>query len=178
MAPKAPPATPTCFTHGPVVGIILQQVHIGAFAETNISGAPTNLAFGSRLRDSAVTELGYQASVNLGVWVPLRQGRLEPRARRHEQTRDGFAAEHYRPELLDACGVAGAGLGHGDNRHAGQVRISCQRLRRIQFRDRPGQRHNLWRADRGERCLSAFVCRCQSLSSSIFRRRRPQRSIQ
>ena len=70
MALKAPSATPTCFMHGPVVGIILQQVHIGAFAETNISGAPTNLAFGSQLRDSAVTELGYQASVNLSVWEP------------------------------------------------------------------------------------------------------------
>ena len=70
MALKAPSATPTCFMHGPVVGIILQQVHIGAFAETNISGAPTNLAFASQLRDSAVTELGYQASVDLGVWEP------------------------------------------------------------------------------------------------------------
>jgi len=70
MALKAPPATPTYFTHGPVVGIILQQVHIGAFAETNSGGAPTNLAFGSQLRDSAVTELGYQASVSLGVWEP------------------------------------------------------------------------------------------------------------
>jgi outer membrane lipase/esterase len=70
MALKAPPATPIYVTHGPVVGIILQQVHIGAFAETNASGAPTNLAFNSQLRNSVVTELGYQASVNLGIWEP------------------------------------------------------------------------------------------------------------
>jgi outer membrane lipase/esterase len=70
MALKAPPATPLYLTHGPVVGIILQQVHIGAFAETNNSGAPTNLAFDGQLRNSAVTELGYQASLNLGMWEP------------------------------------------------------------------------------------------------------------
>jgi outer membrane lipase/esterase len=70
MALKAPAATPLYLTHGPIVGIILQQVHIGAFAETNFSGAPTTLAFGSQLRNSAVTELGYQASLNLGMWEP------------------------------------------------------------------------------------------------------------
>jgi outer membrane lipase/esterase len=70
MALKAPPATPLNLTHGPVVGIVLQQVHIGAFAETSPDGAPTNLAFDSQLRNSAVTELGYQASVDLGVWEP------------------------------------------------------------------------------------------------------------
>jgi outer membrane lipase/esterase len=70
MALKAPPATPIYVVHGPIVGIIAQQVHIGAFAETNSSGAPTNLAFNSQLRNSEVTELGYQASVNLGMWEP------------------------------------------------------------------------------------------------------------
>jgi outer membrane lipase/esterase len=70
MALKAPPATPIVVTHGPIVGIIAQQVHINPFAETNASGAPTNLAFDSQLRNSAVSELGYQASVNLGIWEP------------------------------------------------------------------------------------------------------------
>jgi outer membrane lipase/esterase len=70
MALKAPPATPIYVTHGPIVGIVAQQVHIGAFAETNSSGVPTNLAFNSQLRNSEVTELGYQASVNLGMWEP------------------------------------------------------------------------------------------------------------
>lgn len=70
MSLKAPPAAGLVVTHGPVVGIIVQQVHIGAFAETNPSGAPTNLAFDTQLRNSAVTELGYQASVVVGRWEP------------------------------------------------------------------------------------------------------------
>jgi outer membrane lipase/esterase len=69
MALKAPPVAPIVITHGPILGVVAQQVHIGAFAET-ASGAPTNLAFDSQLRNSVVTELGYQASVNLGMWEP------------------------------------------------------------------------------------------------------------
>lgn len=67
---KAPAAMPIYLTHGPIFGIIAQQVHLNPFAETNASGAPTNLAFASQLRNSAVSELGYQASLNLGIWEP------------------------------------------------------------------------------------------------------------
>jgi outer membrane lipase/esterase len=67
---KAPTAAPALLTHGPVVGLILQQVHVDAFAEANSSGVPTNLAFASQLRNSAVTELGYQASITVGRWEP------------------------------------------------------------------------------------------------------------
>lgn len=70
MAPRVLPAAPIYLAHGPIVGIIAQQVHIGAIAETNLSGVPTNLAYNSQLRNSAVTELGYQASVSLGMWEP------------------------------------------------------------------------------------------------------------
>lgn len=70
MPVKAARVTPLYLTHGPVVGILLQQVNIGGFAETNFGGAPTNLAFATQVRNSAVTELGYQASVNLGKWEP------------------------------------------------------------------------------------------------------------
>jgi outer membrane lipase/esterase len=66
---KAPPTEPLYLTHGPIVGIIAQQVHIDPFAETNFS-APTNLAFASQLRNSVVSELGYQASVTIGRWEP------------------------------------------------------------------------------------------------------------
>jgi outer membrane lipase/esterase len=69
MPLKAAPATPLYLTHGPVVGIIAQQVHIDPFAETNFN-APTNLAFASQLRNSVVSELGYQASVTIGRWEP------------------------------------------------------------------------------------------------------------
>jgi outer membrane lipase/esterase len=68
--PVKAPASAAIVTHGPVVGLILQQVHIGAFAESNPSGAPTNLAFGAQTRNSAVTELGYQASLAMGRWEP------------------------------------------------------------------------------------------------------------
>jgi outer membrane lipase/esterase len=64
------PAPLLLFTHGPVVGVILQQVGINGFTETNPSGAPTALSFGSQTRNSAISELGYQASVKYGIWEP------------------------------------------------------------------------------------------------------------
>jgi outer membrane lipase/esterase len=69
---KAPVAisAPVVLTHGPVAGIILQQVYVDGFAETNPSGAPTALVFSSQTRNSAVTELGYRASLQLGIWEP------------------------------------------------------------------------------------------------------------
>jgi outer membrane lipase/esterase len=70
MPGKAPPAAIE-LTHGPVLGIVLQQVRIGAYTETNPAGVPTALSFDSQLRNSAVTELGYQASLTLGIWQPF-----------------------------------------------------------------------------------------------------------
>ncbi len=69
---KAPVAAsaPLLLTHGPLAGIILQQVYVDAFSEFNPSGAPTALAFSSQTRNSAVTELGYQASLHYGIWEP------------------------------------------------------------------------------------------------------------
>jgi outer membrane lipase/esterase len=70
LAYKVPVAQPLQLTHGPVVGVILQQVYINNFTETNPSGAPTALSFGSQTRNSAISELGYQASVKVGIWEP------------------------------------------------------------------------------------------------------------
>ena len=70
LAYKAPVGQPLLLTHGPVVGVILQQVYINSFTETNPSGAPTALSFGSQTRNSAISELGYQASVKYGIWEP------------------------------------------------------------------------------------------------------------
>ncbi|WP_426412906.1 autotransporter outer membrane beta-barrel domain-containing protein [Bradyrhizobium ganzhouense] len=67
---KAPAEAPFVLRHGPVVGIILQQVYVDGFTETNPSGAPTALAFASQTRNSAVTELGYQANLKVGIWEP------------------------------------------------------------------------------------------------------------
>jgi outer membrane lipase/esterase len=70
MPIKAAPAAAINLAHGPVVGIIMQQVRIGSFTETNPLGVPTALSFDSQRRDSAVTELGYQASIDFGTWQP------------------------------------------------------------------------------------------------------------
>lgn len=69
---KAPvaAAAPVVLTHGPVAGIILQQVYVDGFTEANPSGAPTALSFTSQTRNSAVTELGYRASLRFGIWEP------------------------------------------------------------------------------------------------------------
>ena len=67
---KAPlMAAGPAFVHGPVVGITLQQVRIDGFTEFNPAGL-TALAFDSQRRDSAVTALGYQAYMTLGMWQP------------------------------------------------------------------------------------------------------------
>jgi outer membrane lipase/esterase len=73
MPLKAAPVA-LAITHGPVVGITLQQVRVGGFTESDQFGAVggfTALSFLSQLRDSAVTELGYQASVDMGIWRPF-----------------------------------------------------------------------------------------------------------
>jgi len=59
FATKAPLALALLLTHGPVVGVILQQVYINGFTETNQNGAPTALSFGSQTRNSTISELGY-----------------------------------------------------------------------------------------------------------------------
>jgi len=54
--------------HGPLAGVTLQQVHVDGFTET---GSVTSLAFGSQRRDSAVSVVGYQAIVDLGMFRPF-----------------------------------------------------------------------------------------------------------
>jgi outer membrane lipase/esterase len=59
---------------GPVAGIILQQVHVSGFSETDsffASGGLTALSFGSQTRNSAVSELGYQITWDIGRWHPF-----------------------------------------------------------------------------------------------------------
>jgi outer membrane lipase/esterase len=70
---KAVPAAASV-VHGPVIGLTLQQAHVNGFTETdqftNVGGF-TALSFLSQTRNSAVSELGYQASVDLGAWRPF-----------------------------------------------------------------------------------------------------------
>ncbi|HQF38897.1 MAG TPA: autotransporter domain-containing protein [Opitutaceae bacterium] len=54
-------------TTGPVVGVVLQQVHLDGFTETGTSGV-TALAFGGQTRKAAIGQLGWRAAVELGNW--------------------------------------------------------------------------------------------------------------
>jgi outer membrane lipase/esterase len=53
---------------GPVTGVALQRVNVDAFTET---GSVTSLSFGSQVRDSEITELGYQAAYTFGIYEPF-----------------------------------------------------------------------------------------------------------
>jgi outer membrane lipase/esterase len=55
-------------THGPFVGLTAQSVTINGFTET---GSFTSLGFGSQIRLSDVTALGYQTSLAWGAWSPF-----------------------------------------------------------------------------------------------------------
>lgn len=55
-------------THGPLAGLILQRVTVDPFTE---AGGFTSLAFGSQVRESAVSVLGYRASLDLGAFRPF-----------------------------------------------------------------------------------------------------------
>jgi outer membrane lipase/esterase len=54
--------------------MLLQQVHISGYTETDAFAAVggfTALSFSGQTRNSAVSELGYQASVDVGIWSPF-----------------------------------------------------------------------------------------------------------
>lgn len=70
MPVKAAPGAPLTLVHGPLAGILLQRIWVDGFTETDSLGGVTALSFGSQIRNSAVTELGYQAHINLGIFTP------------------------------------------------------------------------------------------------------------
>jgi outer membrane lipase/esterase len=55
-------------THGPLVGAVVQRVHVNDFTET---GSFTSLSFAEQTRNSAVSELGYRASFDAGPFRPF-----------------------------------------------------------------------------------------------------------
>ena len=74
MPIKAPTPAPWALTHGPVAGIVLQHITVDGYTETDpfaSIGGFTALSFGDQTRNSAVTELGYQASIDWGLWRPF-----------------------------------------------------------------------------------------------------------
>ncbi len=75
MKAPPPPTAALFITHGPVAGIVLQQVTVDGFTETDpfagdAVGGFTALSFAGQTRNSAVTELGYQANTQIGIWHP------------------------------------------------------------------------------------------------------------
>ncbi len=58
-------------THGPIAGIITQRVRIDGLTETTSGGGFTTLSFSGQKRWSAVTEIGYQASLDFGRCQPF-----------------------------------------------------------------------------------------------------------
>jgi outer membrane lipase/esterase len=57
-----------------VVGIVLQRIRVDGFTETDpfaSVGGFTALSFADQTRNSAVSELGYRASVDIGMWRPF-----------------------------------------------------------------------------------------------------------
>ena len=58
-------------THGPVTGLTWQRVKVDGFTETDSFGGFTALSFGDQVRNSAVTELGYQVFYDIGKWRPF-----------------------------------------------------------------------------------------------------------
>ncbi|HEY2528277.1 MAG TPA: autotransporter domain-containing protein [Xanthobacteraceae bacterium] len=57
----------SAFTHGPIAGMILQRIYVDGFTEA--SGI-TALSFDDQIRNSAVSELGYQVSYDAGQLRP------------------------------------------------------------------------------------------------------------
>jgi outer membrane lipase/esterase len=73
-SPSKSSHAPAGVTHGPVFGIVLQHVDVNGFTEHDnfaLSGGFTALLFDKQVRNSAVTEIGYQATFDGGRWQPF-----------------------------------------------------------------------------------------------------------
>jgi outer membrane lipase/esterase len=62
------------FTTGPVLGLSMQEVHIASFTESGTSGVSA-LSFGRQTRDSAISQVGWRALVDLGKWQPFAEAK-------------------------------------------------------------------------------------------------------
>jgi outer membrane lipase/esterase len=65
---------PGKITTGPVVSMVLQQVHLRGFTETGDSGV-TALSFTGQTRNSLVSQLGWRILGDIGKWQPFAQAR-------------------------------------------------------------------------------------------------------
>jgi outer membrane lipase/esterase len=105
---KAPSQAPAPFniTYGPVAGIIVQHIDVNGFAESDpfagdASGGFTALTYAGQVRNSAVTELGLQTGVDVGLWHPY--GKL---VWNHELDSDDRVVTAFEPEIAFAPGYS------------------------------------------------------------------------
>jgi outer membrane lipase/esterase len=116
MLTKAPPApAPFNFTYGPVAGIIVQHIDVNGFAESDpfagdASGGFTALTYAGQVRNSAVTELGVQAGVDVGLWHPY--GKL---VWNHELDSDNRVVTAFEPEIAFAPGYSMPAVSFGQD---------------------------------------------------------------
>jgi outer membrane lipase/esterase len=116
MLTKAPLApAPFTLTYGPVAGIIVQHIDINGFAESDpfggdASGGFTALTFAGQMRNSAVTELGVQAGVDVGLWHPY--GKL---VWNHELDSDNRVVTAFEPEIAFAPGFSMPAVNFGQD---------------------------------------------------------------
>ena len=61
-------------TTGPVLGLVMQEVHVKGFTESGASGVSA-LSFGSQTRDSVVSQIGWRVLVDLGSWQPFAEAK-------------------------------------------------------------------------------------------------------
>lgn len=102
--------------HGPIVGVHLQQVEIDGFSEKGQSS--TTMAFRSQERDSLVGSIGYQASWDLGRFLPYARVALDHDFEDNDRTvraslaslpANGFALPAFAPERTWGTAVVGVG---------------------------------------------------------------------
>ena len=138
-------------THGPVGGFILQQAMINGFTE---SGSFTSLSFGSQVRNSEVSLLGYQARYDWGMWHPFAQvlwdHEFDPLNRVVTASLTTIAAIYVHggigcAELFDARGRAGPGLGDNDSWDTADLHPGMERAGLAHGAIRPAARDGVWR---------------------------------
>ena len=112
------PLAPASFnlTYGPVAGILVQHIDVNGFAESDPfagdgSGGFTALTFAGQVRNSAVTELGVQAGLDVGLWHPY--GKL---VWNHElDSNNNRVVTAFEPEIAFAPGFSMPAVSFGQD---------------------------------------------------------------
>ncbi len=93
-------------TTGPVAGLVLQQARLNGFTEEGSSGV-TSLSFGDQTRDSAISQLGWRAAVNIGRWQPFAEAKWNHELVNQDRVvRAALTSTSATPYNMDAAPVA------------------------------------------------------------------------